>query len=132
MNKKPITINEPEKAYIALKPYSSRKQEHFFIITLNGSHQIKKIHTIFKGTINKCIVHPREIFHMAIKDLSAGIICAHNHPSGNLNPSQEDIDIYKKLKECAKILDIPIVDNLIITKNGYYSFLEHKQLKEAN
>ena len=80
------------------------------------------------GTVNKSLVHPREVFKYAYLSSASGIICIHNHPSGDVNPSREDIDITKKLIEIGKIQAIPIIDHIIIGNNLYYSMVENLDL----
>jgi len=80
------------------------------------------------GVLNKTIVHAREVFITAIRDNSAAVIVAHNHPSGSLEPSAEDIEISKRLCEAGDILGIAVLDHVIISKSGYYSLCEHGKL----
>ena len=77
---------------------------------------------IFIGTLNQSLVHPREVFRPAITDNAAGIIICHNHPSGTLEASMADIQITQRLKEVAKLVGIELLDHVILSKNGYYSF----------
>ena len=103
----------------------NKKQEHFITITLSGASNVIEKRTVFKGTINYSIVHPREIFADALTDRAAGIIFAHNHPEGDVEPSEQDKIITKKLIEAAKLLGIEVIDHIIITKNEYFSFKEN-------
>lgn len=119
-----MIINSPKNVYEATSKYRAKRQEHFIVITLDGANQIIKIHTVTVGLVNRTIVHPREIFYRAIKDLSTSIMLVHNHPSGFTNPSQEDIDITQRLKKAGEIIGIPVVDHIIISKRGYTSFVE--------
>ena len=81
------------------------------------------------GTLNKSIVHPREIFKEAYILSSASIVCVHNHPSGNVTPSQEDISLTRKIHEIALIHEIKLLDHIIVGDNNYFSFYENKLLK---
>jgi len=101
-------------------------KEKFIIVCLNSANKIIKIETISVGSLNSSVVHPREIFKAAIENSSASIILIHNHPSGNPEPSNEDIAITKKMVEAGKILDIPVFDHLIIAGNNYTSFVERR------
>jgi DNA repair protein RadC len=101
-------------------------KERFIVVCLNSSNKIIKHETISIGNLNSSIVHPREIFKVAIDCSSASIILIHNHPSGNPEPSSEDIRITKKIVESGKILDIPIFDHLIIAGETYTSFVEKR------
>jgi DNA repair protein RadC len=101
-------------------------KEKFILVCLNSANKIIKFETISIGSLNASVVHAREIFKVAIENSSAGVILLHNHPSGNPEPSHEDIDITKKLIESGKILEIPVFDHLIIAGNTYTSFVERR------
>lgn len=101
-------------------------KENFYILCLSSSNKIMRAEKISMGSLNASLVHPREIFKVAIENSSASIICIHNHPSGNPEPSNEDIAITKKLVEAGKLLDIPLFDHIIIAGNNYTSFVERR------
>ena len=101
-------------------------KERFIVVCLNSSNKIIKHETISIGNLNSSVVHPREIFKVAIDCSSASIILIHNHPSGNPEPSNEDIRITKKVVESGKILDIPVFDHLIVAGDTFTSFVEKK------
>jgi DNA repair protein RadC len=101
-------------------------KEKFIVVCLNSANKIIRYETISIGNLNSSIVHPREIFKAAIDCASASIILVHNHPSGNPEPSEEDISITRKLVEAGKIMDIPVFDHLILTREGYTSFVEKR------
>lgn len=121
---------EPDKVKISasgdiaalLESYSGRQQEHFITVTLDGANNVINIRVIFIGTLNKSIVHPREVFAPAFTDRAAAVIVAHNHPSGSVEPSVEDINITRKLVEAGKILGIEVIDHVILAKKSHYSF----------
>jgi DNA repair protein RadC len=115
-------ITSAQNVYTLLHEYSSKEKEHFLLITLDGSSRVIEKRVIHIGTLNQSLVHPREIFKPAITDGSAGIIIAHNHPSGTLEASRADIQITDRLKEVAKLVGIELLDHVILSKNGYYSF----------
>ncbi len=117
-------ITSAEAVYDLLHEYRNRKQEYFLSITLDGASHIINTRTVFIGTLNQSMVHPREVFADAIADRAAAIIIAHNHPSGALHPSQADIRITKRLEEVARLVGIELLDHLILGRNGYYSFAE--------
>ena len=102
------------------------KQEYFYVLMLNTQHNIIKEQLISKGVLDASIIHPREIFKPAIKNSSSKIIIVHNHPSGNPNPSEEDLDITNKLVEAGNQLDIKVLDHVIVAKDGYWSWQEKK------
>jgi DNA repair protein RadC len=101
-------------------------KEKFILVCLNSANKIIKFETISIGSLNSSVVHAREIFKAAIENSSASIILLHNHPSGNPEPSNEDIAVTKKMVESGKILDIPVFDHLIIAGNYYTSFVEKR------
>ena len=115
-------ITSAEDVYDELKSFSTKSQEHFLSITLDGASHIINIRTVFIGTLNQSLVHPREVFSDAIADRAAGIIIAHNHPSGTLEASRADISITQRLKEVSKLVGIELLDHVILSKHGFYSF----------
>ncbi|MCB4764127.1 MAG: DNA repair protein RadC [Sulfurovum sp.] len=115
-------ITDAKDVYEELQNYCNKKQEYFLSITLDGASHIINTRTVFIGTLNQSMVHPREVFANAIADRAAGIIIAHNHPSGTLRPSRADIRITERLKEVAKLVGIELLDHVILSQEGYYSF----------
>lgn len=110
-----FTIRSPKDAASFLMPeIGSLQQEHFVALYLNVKNQVIHKQTIFIGSLNSSIVHPREIFKEAVKRSAASIICAHNHPSGNATPSPEDIEVTKRLQEAGFIIGIELIDHIII------------------
>jgi len=107
-----------------LQQYRDRKQEHFLTITLDGASHIINSRAVFIGTLNQSIVHPREVFADAIADRAAGIIIAHNHPSGTLEASRADLQITQRLQEVSKLIGIELLDHVILTREGFYSFAD--------
>lgn len=101
-------------------------KEHFIVVCLSSSNRIIRYESISIGNLNSSIVHPREIFKAAIENNSANIILVHNHPSGNPEPSNEDIAVTKKLVEAGKIMDIQVFDHIIIAGNSFLSFVEKR------
>ncbi|OXS80534.1 RadC family protein [Domibacillus enclensis] len=99
-------------------------QEHFVALYLNTKNQVMHKQTLFIGSLNASIVHPREVFKEAFRRSAASIVCLHNHPSGDPAPSREDIDVTKRLVECGKILGIDVLDHLIIGEKKYVSLKE--------
>lgn len=100
------------------------KKEHFRVLLLDTKNQIISMENISIGDLNSSIVHPREVFKMAIKKSSASMILVHNHPSGDPKPSKEDVSITNRLIECGKILGINVLDHVIIGNGRYISFKE--------
>ena len=121
-------ITSAEQVYIHLSEYRELEREHFVSITLDGASRVINTRVISIGTLNQSLVHPREVFRPAINDNTAGIIVAHNHPSGQMEPSTEDRRVTKRLKEVGKLMGIELLDHVIITSNGYYSFSEEGEI----
>ena len=115
-------ITSAKDVYDLLLGYSVEDREHFITITLDGASKVISQRVIHIGTLNQSLVHPREVFRPAIIDNSAGVIIAHNHPSGTLEASRADIQITQRLKEVAKLVGIELLDHVILSKEGYYSF----------
>ena len=115
-------ITDAKDVYDELHKYANRQQEHFLTITLDGASHIINTRTVFIGTLNQSLVHPREVFADAIADRAAGIIIAHNHPSGTLEASRADVAITQRLMEVSKLVGIELLDHVILSKQGYFSF----------
>ncbi|MEW6618062.1 MAG: DNA repair protein RadC [bacterium] len=114
-------LTDPEKVYRLVKSkLKDYHKEHFYIIALNSrGHSIAEVSV---GSLNTSIAHPREVFAEAIKSKAASVIFAHNHPSGDPEPSEDDLVITKKLVESGRILDIEVFDHIIVVKDGFFSF----------
>jgi len=121
-------VRSPGDAFKALERYKNKRNEHFFVITLNGAHEVIAVRIVSIGLLNRTVVHPREVFIHAIRDNSAAVICVHNHPSGALTPSPEDLEITRRLRDAGELLGIAMLDHLIISKYGYYSMVESGHL----
>jgi DNA repair protein RadC len=117
-----IKLRSPNDAYSLIRHYADRRQERFICISLNGAHEVLAIRVVTMGLVNKTIVHPREVFSDPIQDRASAVCVAHNHPSGELKPSQEDNEITWKLKAAANILSITFLDHIIFSAEGYYSY----------
>jgi len=99
-------------------------REEFRVLVLNNKNRLLKNAMISAGTISEAIVHPREVFRDAIRESGAAVIVAHNHPTGELTPSREDIQTTQRLAEAGRIVGIPVLDHVIITNVSYFSFKE--------
>ena len=122
-----VIIRTPKDIVSILYDFYSdlTERENFSVIALDGGHKVISIRVIAVGTINRTLIHPREIFRNAIIDNSAAIILCHNHPSGNPNPSSEDIETTEALKDAGQLVGIEVLDHVIIG-DTYYSFCEHE------
>lgn len=118
-----ITIKEPADLLRVkgIVNISGKKQEHFLVVTIDGGGNVIKCRTITKGLLNHSLVHPREVYRDAILDSAHSIICVHNHPSGGLSPSNQDIQVTKQLKEAGEIIGISLLDHVIVSKTGIQS-----------
>lgn len=108
--------------------FADRKQEHFITISLNGAHEVHAVRVVSMGLVNRTVVHPREVFADPLTDRATALVVAHNHPSGNNEPSREDREITKRLLEAGNTLGIQLLDHVIFSHTGYYSFLEAGEL----
>ena len=98
--------------------------EEFKVVLLNRANEVLGVHTVSKGGITATIVDIRLVFAVALKSVATGLILVHNHPSGNLKPSEADKTIFYKIQKASKLLDITIIDNMIISKDDFYSFVD--------
>ncbi len=123
----PRQIGSPEDAYKAVTTITNvqeEAQEVFGIFILNTKHKIVAVHEISRGILNSTLVHTREVFKQAVLHNAAAIICFHNHPSGNPEPSRDDVNITKRLVEAGKIMGIEILDHIIVGDDRYVSLKE--------
>lgn len=111
-----------------IQNYAMQPQEHFICVSLNGAREIISIRVVCVGNGNMAVLHPSEIFNEAIKERASAIIISHNHPGGTLAPSVEDIKTTQSIVEASHYIGIALLDHIIITKNGYFSFSEHDLL----
>lgn len=124
--KKQRSVISPADIWKDLHAVRESKKEHFFVYYLDIKNTIIKKELISLGSLNASIVHPREVFEPAIRNLAAHIILAHNHPSGDPSPSEADIQITKKIVQAGKILDIEVLDHVVIASVGFTSLKENK------
>ena len=126
---KKITLDSPQAVAIFLQEKIGReKKEHFYILALDSRNNLVKLNNVSTGTLDASLVHPREVFKEAIQASAAQVIIAHNHPSGDTEPSEGDLVITNRLVEAGKILEIEVVDHIIVTSNSFLSFKERKLL----
>jgi len=107
-----------------LADIANKSQEHFICITLNGASELIEKRIVTIDLLDKSLAHPRDVFADVITDRAAAVIFAHNHPSGDLQPSEADLKTQDQLVPAAKILGIRVLDHLIVSKKGYFSFQE--------
>lgn len=124
-DKRKKAIRTPSDAFDIMYPVCELlAEESFYVLLLDTKNNVNGIHEVSHGSLNASIVHPREVFKSAVLSNAASIICVHNHPSGDPAPSQEDITITKRLVECGKMMDIPVLDHVIIGDERYVSLKE--------
>lgn len=123
-----LKIKFPADILPLIQHYGDRKQEHFLSVSLNGANEVMSVRVVSMGLVNKAPVHPREVFADIIAERASAVVVAHNHPSGDISPSAEDMKITKQLKDAAAILGLSLLDHIIFSARGYYSFAEHHEL----
>lgn len=121
-------ILSPKDVFDNLKDMRESRKEHFVVFFLDARSQQIKREVVSIGTVNANLAHPREVFEPAVKCLAVQIITAHNHPSGNVDPSEEDLETTRRLSEAGKILGIELADHIIVTKKDFYSFKAENRL----
>ena len=125
-------VKSPEDLVKRLAYLKYERQEHFVQVSLDSANNIIKVHELTRGLVNQAPVHPREAFACAIEDRAVAVIFAHNHPSGNTEPSQEDFGITRILCAAGKIIQIPVIDHIIIGRRGLTSLCrEHPEIFEG-
>ncbi len=125
-----LKCNSAEKIFSYFKNiFIGEKQECFYCLYLDQHKKLIEKKLLFKGTLNRSLIHPREVFKGAYLTSAAYVICVHNHPSGNVIPSEEDVNITKALYEIGKLQGIPVIDHIIVGNNNYYSFYENDGMR---
>lgn len=123
-----IKLNEPKKVFEFYRYKISKYQEEFYCIYLDARKKVITQKLLFVGTVNHSLVHPRDIFKEAYKLNSAFIICVHNHPSGDVIPSLDDINVTKRIFDIGKLMGIKLIDHIIVSESNYYSFLQNGKI----
>lgn len=123
-----VKLNTPLKIFEFYKSKINDDQEQFYCIYLDASKKVIEEKLLFIGTVNYSLVHPRDIFKEAYLLNATGIICVHNHPSGEVRPSKEDINLTIRLKEIGVLMGVRVIDHIIIGDDKYYSFLENGKI----
>ena len=124
-----VRISDSQKAYRLLQPlFDGLDREHFMVVGLDAKHAVIGINTVSIGSVTMSIVHPREVFKPLILMNTSAVLLAHNHPSGDPTPSQEDRALTRRLKEGGDLLGIAVLDHLVLGEGRYYSFADHGAL----
>ena len=121
---RPRSCRNPAAIFELIKHYGDRPQEHFLVIMLNGAHELMGVNVVSIGLINRSLCHPREVFSEPLKARATAIVLAHNHPSGNLEPSPDDMEVTVRLKRAGLLLGIEVLDHLIFSGDDYHSMME--------
>jgi DNA repair protein RadC len=124
-----MKITSPSQAFHFFSQRMATEVEEFWIASLNAEKRVTAQQCLFRGTVDHCLFHPRDVFRFACRHNSSAILVAHNHPSGNVEPSPEDEAITERLLVLALLLEIPLVDHLIISPHGYFSFQQQGRLQ---
>ena len=120
-------IESPKDVFELLKnDLGDKKKEHFKILSLDSRNKLISIDDVSIGTINANLVHPREVFKTAIQHLAVSIVIVHNHPSGDPEPSEDDLEITKRITEVGKLIGINVLDHIIVTRTKFFSFKEKR------
>lgn len=123
-----ITLNNPERVYEFIREkIGNQSNEYFVTLCVNNQNEIVSYALVSIGTVSEAIVHPREVFISAIMSKASGIIVAHNHPSGHMTPSSQDIETTKRLSEAGKIIGIPMIDHIIVGFNNNFEYYSMKE-----
>ncbi len=117
-------IETPADLLPLIRHYADRKQEHFIAASINGANEVINIRVVSIGLVDRTSVHPREVFADALTDRASGLIVAHNHPAGALEPSAWDIEVTKQLKAAGEVVGVTLLDHIVFNRSGYFSFLE--------
>ncbi len=125
-NTKPLLTQQDILA--RLSDIRTKQQEYFICLSLDGGQRLIAQRTITIGTLDSVLAHPREVFADAIADRAASVVVAHNHPSGEVKPSQKDITLTQQLTAAGQLLGIPLRDHVIVTKTDYFSYRQHHLL----
>lgn len=117
-----MPITTAEQAFLTLTDLTMSEVEEFWVLALGPNKVLLRSAMIFRGTVDACLVHPRDVFRFACLENASGLIVAHNHPSGDLNPSSQDLAFTRQLLKASVILEIPLLDHLIVGRATFVSF----------
>lgn len=118
-----------ERAYLTLSELMSSDVEEFWCLALGPKKEMIASKMLFRGTVDSCLAHPRDVFRFAVSSNASSVLVAHNHPSGELIPSMEDLRFTRQLVTAATLMEIPVVDHLIVTTKGYTSMRKEGWLR---
>ncbi len=122
------SCKEPARVFELVRHYGDRLQEHFLVVMLNGAHELIGVNLVTLGLVNRTLVHPREVFAEPLKVRATAIVLAHNHPSGNLEPSPDDLEVTLRIRRAGQLLGIDVLDHIIFSSDAYRSMMETGEL----
>lgn len=122
------SCRNPGAIYEMIRHYGDRVQEHFLVVMLNGAHELMGVNVVTVGLVNRTIVHPREVFANPISMRATAVVLAHNHPSGSLDPSPDDLEVTLRLRKAGLLLGIEVLDHIIFSLDGYRSMMESGEM----
>ena len=127
-------LNNSNEVYNVIKPLTANEPdvEQFYVIFLDGKNNVLEIKLLFKGSITSATVYPRELIKQVLEVHASAIVCCHNHPSGNPEPSQEDIKLTSKLITALRSIDVTFHDHIIVWNGTFYSFADHDIMANLN
>lgn len=125
-----VVLRGPEDVATAVEPLAlaRARKEHFVVLLLNARHAVLRVEVVSVGSLNASIVHPREVFAPALEHAAASVVLVHNHPSGDSEPSEEDLKITQRLVDAGELLGVAVLDHVIVAKRGNYSFRANGKL----
>jgi DNA repair protein RadC len=123
-----MEITSSEKAFRFLKPFLDNDVEEFWAVALTSTKKVIQFEMVARGTVDSCFVHPRDVFRFALKANASSLIVAHNHPSGDCRPSQQDMTLTHRLLQAGDLLQIPVLDHLVLAGDDYWSIGDQGQL----
>lgn len=120
-----MEVTNSKSAHLILRPFlAGQEVEEFWVMALASNKKVIRVEMIFRGTVDSCPVHPRDVFRFALKMNASAILVAHNHPSDDCRPSDQDLKLTRELHEAGDLLQIPVVDHMIVSKSGFFSMAD--------
>jgi DNA repair protein RadC len=126
-----LRVRGPKDIYELIRHHADRRQERFLCISLNGAHEVLAVRIVTIGLVNRTIVHPREVFADPIMDRASAVAVAHNHPSGDIHPSDEDDEITARLKAASEILGLRFLDHLVFSETCWFSYRQTGYIRDS-
>ena len=128
MRERPVRCTNPRAVFDYLQECATSEVELFVVLALDASGNIRFCKVVGQGTVSRCLVHPREVYRVAIEHNASSVCVAHVHPSGNLDPSSDDLEVTMRLKRAGELIGIPLIDHIVFGTTGFHSMAEHGEL----